>query len=397
MLCDITRSVHQVGPPLLGDDHIFSSPGPPVVARALQLQFIRSLAQVRFFERVKIERRLHRLQARAAGAELSPAEQQQLRQLQEDLQYVMHFPKGEKYVSLLKEAEGEEARQQLAAERARLRALVRQQLAEAAMVAEADEGRSLAEHKAAAGVGQVAAVEVQVAGNGQSDEDDFFLASDGEEAAEQQQPAAAPGRTELRNGAASVRQPQPHHNSKRRAENSPNSSDDDDDEEEEGISSGEDEEGAEEQQSNREDGGGGSSESDLDMELPQASPRREDRAAARSKLQPVQKPQGQQHAHVPQGDQQQQRQQQYRQRPGQQRGSSAGLQAGKRPTTAGRIPSAQEVSRGPAKPGHNVQPHKHGQGAGARRPQVNPPPQASPAEKQPLRTRAEGGRKRRKK
>ena len=67
--------------------------------------------QVRFFERVKLERRLNRLQARlaAAGSAGDAAEaaalQQQAAAVQDDLQYVLHFPKGEKYVSLLRQAE----------------------------------------------------------------------------------------------------------------------------------------------------------------------------------------------------------------------------------------------------------------------------------------------------
>ena len=59
-------------------------------------------------------------------------------------QYVVHFPKGEKYVSLLREAEDEEGQELLAAERERLRGKVRAALADRALVAEADEGRSLA-------------------------------------------------------------------------------------------------------------------------------------------------------------------------------------------------------------------------------------------------------------
>lgn len=69
------------------------------------------------------------------------------------MQYVLHFPKGEKYVSLLKDAPESADQARLEAERARLRALVRQQLAEAALVAEADEGRSLARRAAGAAGG----------------------------------------------------------------------------------------------------------------------------------------------------------------------------------------------------------------------------------------------------
>ena len=54
----------------------------------------------------------------------------------------MHFPRGEKYVSLLKDApeDAPEAQAHLAAERQRLRLLVKEQLSETAAVTEADEG-----------------------------------------------------------------------------------------------------------------------------------------------------------------------------------------------------------------------------------------------------------------
>ena len=58
------------------------------------------------------------------------------------LQYVLHFPRTEKYVSLLKAAPDAAAQEQLEAERARLRGLVRQHLAEVAMLTQGDEGRS---------------------------------------------------------------------------------------------------------------------------------------------------------------------------------------------------------------------------------------------------------------
>lgn len=88
--------------------------------------------QVRFFERVKLERRLHRLQAQLAAAEKAAggggddasadgaggtagggASAEQLRQqvaaVKEDLEYVLHFPKAEKFVSLLRQADTPEA------------------------------------------------------------------------------------------------------------------------------------------------------------------------------------------------------------------------------------------------------------------------------------------------
>ena len=56
------------------------------------------------------------------------------------MQYVMHFPKGEKYVSLLRNASSEDAQRVLEAERQRIRAKVKQQLADIAMITQADEG-----------------------------------------------------------------------------------------------------------------------------------------------------------------------------------------------------------------------------------------------------------------
>ena len=59
------------------------------------------------------------------------------------LQYVVHFPKGEKYVSILRDAEEPAAQVALIVQRDRLRALVHKQQAEIAMVTEADEGAAL--------------------------------------------------------------------------------------------------------------------------------------------------------------------------------------------------------------------------------------------------------------
>ena len=52
----------------------------------------------------------------------------------------MHFPKGEKYVSLLRNAVTEDAQRALEAERQRIRAKVKQQLADIAMITQVDEG-----------------------------------------------------------------------------------------------------------------------------------------------------------------------------------------------------------------------------------------------------------------
>ena len=56
------------------------------------------------------------------------------------MQYVLNFPKGERYVSILKEAAEPEAQARLDAERTRLKTVIRHQLAEEAMIADADEG-----------------------------------------------------------------------------------------------------------------------------------------------------------------------------------------------------------------------------------------------------------------
>lgn len=59
------------------------------------------------------------------------------------VQYVIHFPKGEKYVSILRNAEDAAAQAALMAERERLRALIHKQQADAALLTEADEGAAL--------------------------------------------------------------------------------------------------------------------------------------------------------------------------------------------------------------------------------------------------------------
>lgn len=56
------------------------------------------------------------------------------------LQYVLNFPKGEKYVSVLKDAADPDAQAALEAERARLRVLVRQKIADDKMLSEVNEG-----------------------------------------------------------------------------------------------------------------------------------------------------------------------------------------------------------------------------------------------------------------
>ena len=126
------------------------------------------MLQIRFFERLKLERRLKQLKGKAQrGHALSASEQQQMQDWEQDLkvcsswcqskqhqrctplnvclQYVLHFPKGERYVSILKEAAEPEAQAKLDAERTRLKAVIKHQLAESAMLTEADEGLGQAE------------------------------------------------------------------------------------------------------------------------------------------------------------------------------------------------------------------------------------------------------------
>jgi len=112
-------------------------------ARAKERKLAARYHHVRFFERVKLERRLHRLE-RVAAVGANPRVLADILQTKQDLEYVLNFPKGEKYVSLLKTSEDPTAQEYLEEERSRLRSLVKQQLAEAALVAEPDEGRGLA-------------------------------------------------------------------------------------------------------------------------------------------------------------------------------------------------------------------------------------------------------------
>lgn len=101
--------------------------------------------KVRFFERIKIERQiaklLKRLKENPEDEEVRRDLKKRLAAAEEDLEYVLHFPKGEKYVSLLKDAEEPEAQEHLEAERKRLRAKVKQKLLDDAIVNEPNEGQ----------------------------------------------------------------------------------------------------------------------------------------------------------------------------------------------------------------------------------------------------------------
>ena len=147
--------------------------------------------RVRFFERVKAERALRRARdrlgkflaasanANAAAAAVASAEgeagneegdegerlaalESAVDAAEDDLVYITHFPKGERYVSLFRGVEegdggggggsgGEkvdaEALARIQKERLRLRKLARARTAEEALVGEADEGRGLVRKK----------------------------------------------------------------------------------------------------------------------------------------------------------------------------------------------------------------------------------------------------------
>uniref|UniRef100_A0A061S769 rRNA-processing protein EFG1 n=1 Tax=Tetraselmis sp. GSL018 TaxID=582737 RepID=A0A061S769_9CHLO len=100
--------------------------------------------KVKFFERRKIERLVGKLEKLRKHAILNGDEDEvkrsteSLADAKDKLLYVTHFPKGEKYVSVLK-GEGEH----IEAERRRLMRLVKEQLREMALVTEADEGLGL--------------------------------------------------------------------------------------------------------------------------------------------------------------------------------------------------------------------------------------------------------------
>jgi hypothetical protein len=109
------------------------------------------------------------------------------------VQYVLHFPKGEKYVSIIKDSTDPAAQATLAQERARLKTLVKQQLAESAMLADADEGLSLvAPSRTTKALPHPARAAREGAGGAESveseEEDDFFMQSDDDG---HTQPAAA--------------------------------------------------------------------------------------------------------------------------------------------------------------------------------------------------------------
>ena len=127
--------------------------------------------KVKFFERVKLTRAMEKLERDNPAATRSDAVAEELKQLKEDLHYVMHFPKGYKYVSVLKNKdETPEAAEYLEKKRRRLRQIIKENMVKDAALAEANEGGE--------GVASAAA-ELEAGGGGAAAEkDDFFLEDD---------------------------------------------------------------------------------------------------------------------------------------------------------------------------------------------------------------------------
>ncbi|EEH58168.1 uncharacterized protein MICPUCDRAFT_16457, partial [Micromonas pusilla CCMP1545] len=85
--------------------------------------------KVKFFERVKLTRAMEKLERDNPAATRSDAVAEELKQLKEDLHYVMHFPKGYKYVSVLKNKdETPEAAEYLEKKRRRLRQIIKENM-----------------------------------------------------------------------------------------------------------------------------------------------------------------------------------------------------------------------------------------------------------------------------
>lgn len=149
----------------------------------LERKFAVRYHKIRFFERIKIERRLSKIKKGIKHASSEEEKENLLKRLaavQEDLEYVLHFPKGEKYVSLLRDADTAEAQAHLESERRRLREIVKQKLRDDAIVNEPDEGvrkEGLVEHEEA----DHDDGDDVIQGTGQDDlmNDDFFAQSSG--------------------------------------------------------------------------------------------------------------------------------------------------------------------------------------------------------------------------
>ena len=127
--------------------------------------------KVKFFERVKLTRAIEKLERDyPEGPERGDAQIAELKQLRDDLHYVMNFPKGYKYVSILK-SEGDT--EHLERKREKLRQIIKERMVADAALAEANEGGEVA---AAAAADNRKVKDEQ--------HDDFFIAEEEEEQGE---------------------------------------------------------------------------------------------------------------------------------------------------------------------------------------------------------------------
>ena len=124
--------------------------------------------KVKFFERVKLTRAMEKLERdHPDESARSDAVTAELRRLKDDLRYVTHFPKGFKYVSILKQ-EGDT--EYLNQKREKLRQIIEERMVQDAALAEANEGGEAAAAAAAAMGGGGAKKE--------KEKDDFFVEDD---------------------------------------------------------------------------------------------------------------------------------------------------------------------------------------------------------------------------
>lgn len=140
--------------------------------------------KVRFFERIKVERTIKKLKKELKKSS-DDSLKEKLAMAEEDLEYILHFPKGEKYVSILKDAEDAEAQKHLENERKRLRLIVKQQLKDEAIVNELNEGMPSGGDDDGHIDGNTTKVRMEQAETSESDDgsiedDDFFAQSSGE-------------------------------------------------------------------------------------------------------------------------------------------------------------------------------------------------------------------------
>ena len=121
--------------------------------------------KVKFFERVKLTRAMEKLERdHPDESKRTDAVTAELRQLKDDLHYVTNFPKGFKYVSILKQ-EGDT--EYLKQKRDKLRQIIKERMVEDAALAEANEGGEAA-----------AAAAKAMGGDAKKEKDDFFMEDD---------------------------------------------------------------------------------------------------------------------------------------------------------------------------------------------------------------------------